>query len=244
LPSNVLLNKGVTGCGGTYVELHSKRNSVILVPTIELAKNKKDKDYLIVYGKVDNSTIHSYINSDIKYKKIIGTYDCLNRLLNILDTSKWFLLIDEYHILFNAYSFRNSAITTILQNYNKFNGFCFMTATPLEDDVILEEIKGIDKINLVWTKATKIKLEIKDTVYTNKELKKIILNPEEGVNYHIFINSITTVNRLVKETSLVDYKLVCSASSASKSKLRIGSTLDKPKKFNFYTSSAFEGCDI
>ena len=40
LPSGILLNKGITGCGGTYVELNSKRNSIILVPTIELAKNK------------------------------------------------------------------------------------------------------------------------------------------------------------------------------------------------------------
>lgn len=30
LPSNILLNKGVTGCGGTYVELHSKRDSIVL----------------------------------------------------------------------------------------------------------------------------------------------------------------------------------------------------------------------
>lgn len=48
LPSNVLLNKGITGCGGTYVELNSKRNSLVLVPTIELAKNKLEKDFLIV----------------------------------------------------------------------------------------------------------------------------------------------------------------------------------------------------
>lgn len=40
LPSNCILNKGLTGCGGSYLELHSNRNSVILVPTIELVKNK------------------------------------------------------------------------------------------------------------------------------------------------------------------------------------------------------------
>lgn len=88
LPSNVLLNKGVTGCGGTYVELNSKRNSVILVPTIELAKNKEKDDYLVVYGKVEDYKIVNYLNSDIKYKKIIGTYDCLTRLLYLLDSSK------------------------------------------------------------------------------------------------------------------------------------------------------------
>lgn len=244
LPSNVLLNKGVTGCGGTYVELNSKRNSVILVPTIELAKNKEKDDYLVVYGKVEDYKIVNYLNSDIKYKKIIGTYDCLTRLLYLLDSSKWFLLIDEYHILFNAYSFRNEAILNILHNYDKFNGYCFMTATPLEDDVILKEIEHIDRINLEWTRSKKIKVDIRDTAHTTKEVKKFILNPEDGVNYHIFINSVSTVSRIVRETRITNYKLVCSSNSASKSKLNIGSTLDKPKKFNFYTSAAFEGCDI
>ena len=70
LPSNVLLNKGVTGCGGTYVELNSKRNSIILVPTIELAKNKEKDDYLVVYGKVEDYKIVNYLNSDIKYKRL------------------------------------------------------------------------------------------------------------------------------------------------------------------------------
>lgn len=53
LPSHCLLNKGVTGCGGTYVELHSLRNSIILVPTIDLARNKKKKkkDFLLYMEK-------------------------------------------------------------------------------------------------------------------------------------------------------------------------------------------------
>jgi hypothetical protein len=40
LPSKVLFNKGITGCGGTTVELKSERNSIILVPTKNLVENK------------------------------------------------------------------------------------------------------------------------------------------------------------------------------------------------------------
>lgn len=150
LPSGVLLNKGVTGCGGTYVELNSKRNSIILVPTIELAKNKYKDGYLIVYGKVTDSEITKYINSDIKYKKIIGTYDSLKKLISINHNffDNYFLLIDEYHILFNAYSYRNEAISYILNVYKYFQDFCFMTATPLNNDIILEEIKHLPIINI------------------------------------------------------------------------------------------------
>ena len=149
LPSRTLLNKGVTGCGGTYVELHSPRNSVILVPTIELAKNKYQSDFLIVYGKTRNEDVSAYIKSDIPYKKIIGTYDCLSRLLNIdKNIVDYFLLVDEYHILFNSYSFRNEPIQFLLNNYNRFKDYCFMTATPLDENIILEEIKHLPKLNI------------------------------------------------------------------------------------------------
>lgn len=147
LPSNTILNKGVTGCGGTYLELNSKRNSLILVPTIELARNKEQKDFLIVYSKISDEKIRNYINSSLEYKKIIGTYDSLQRLFNfpILD---YFLLVDEYHIFFNAYSFRNDAITFVLQNFSSFKSYCFMTATPLDENIILEEIKHLPQLNI------------------------------------------------------------------------------------------------
>lgn len=247
LPSRTLLNKGVTGCGGTYVELHSKRNSLILVPTIELAKNKKEKDFLIVYGKVSNNEIEKYLQSDIEYKKIIGTYDCLTRLVELShEIFSYFLLVDEYHILFNSYSFRNGAIQFLLKNYQKFKDYVFMTATPLEDDIILDEIKHLPRLNITWTKAQAIKLNLIDTTFTSKELTKILSkDPSSEINYHIFLNSIKTIKDIVTKSNLVDYKVVCSETSRQKNRtLKMGSTLDKVCKYNFYTSTAFEGCDI
>ena len=114
LPSNCLLNKGVTGCGGTYVELHSNRDSIILVPTINLAQNKYQDGFLIVYGEVSDRKIKEYLDSNIEYKKIIGTYDCLSRLMKY-DVLDYFLLIDEYHLLFNSYSYRNTSIVFVLK---------------------------------------------------------------------------------------------------------------------------------
>lgn len=245
LPTNVLLNKGVTGCGGTYVELHSPRNSLILVPMVELAKNKQIENSLIVYGDIKNNKIVEYINSEIFPKKIIGTYDSLKRLLEVFpDITDYFLLIDEYHILFNAYSFRNEAIVFLLKNYKNFKKFCFMTATPLDEDVILEEIKDLPRINITWTKAIPIKLSIIDTSFTSKELLNNI-RKEDDVNYHIFLNSVRTIKEVIKKSNITDYKVVCSETSKKKNKsLKLGTTLDDVKKYNFYTASAFEGCDI
>ena len=67
LPSKVLLNKGVTGCGGTYLELHCKRDSLVLVPTIELARNKQEENFLIVYGDTTPKQISNYVTSKVSY---------------------------------------------------------------------------------------------------------------------------------------------------------------------------------
>jgi hypothetical protein len=245
LPSKVLLNKGITGCGGTYVELNSKRNSIILVPTIELAKNKEQKDFLVVYGKITNQQIEKYINSKVEYKKIIGTYDSLTRLLTFPIVKSYFLLIDEYHVLFNSYAFRNDAIVNLLKNYEAFENYCFMTATPLSDDIILDEIKHLPKINITWEKATPVKLNISDVSFTNKELLKIISKEnEEYINYHIFLNSVKTIKEIVSKLDVEECRIVCSSSNERMKTLKISSTRDSVKKYNFYTSSAFEGCDI
>ena len=245
LPSRTLLDKGVTGCGGTYCELNSERNSIVLVPTIELAKNKNRKGFLIVYGKTSEEEIIKYINSDVKYKKIIGTYDSLKKL--ILASEKilsYFLLIDEYHILFNSYSFRNTAIQFVLQNYNKFEDYFFITATPLEDNIILEEIKHLPTWKITWSKAQRIKLKLINTTFTNKELIKLLQN-SEGINYHIFLNSVKTIKDIVQKSNIEDYKVVCSEASRTNNRtLKMGSTTDDVCKYNFYTSTAFEGCDI
>ena len=242
LPSGVLLNKGVTGCGGTYVELHSPRNSIILVPTVELVKNKS-KDGFIVYAQVKEKDIERYLASDIPHKKIIATYDALNKIIN-LDLTDYFLLIDEYHILFNSYAYRNDAILFLLKNYNKFLGYCFMTATPLNNDIILDEIKHLPRISIHWTRAIPIKLNIIDTAFTSKALLKILIEPTE-YNYHIFLNSVRTIRDIVTKSGITDYKIVCSESSKTNIKtLKVGSTLDPPCKYNFYTATAFEGCDI
>ena len=239
LPSGVLLNKGITGCGGTYVELNSKRDSLILVPTIELAKNKEQPNSLIVYGKVTKKQIEEYIYSDIKYKKIIGTYDSLLRMIDFPEITNYFLLIDEYHVLFNSYAFRNKAILNILKTYKLFKDFCFMTATPLNDDIILNEIKDLPKIDIVWEKAIPVKLNVVDVNFTTKELLKII-SKKEDVNYHIFLNSVKTIKEIIPK--LDEYKVVCSQEKIRS--LEVSSTKDPVKRFNFYTSAAFEGCDI
>ena len=243
IPSHKLINKGITGCGGTTVELKSKRNSIILCPTKNLVTSKSNNKYLGVTGDTLITTIKNYINSEIKYKKIIATYDSLSRLINIIPNYyEYFLLIDEYHLLFNDYSFRSDAILFILNNFRKFKNWAFLTATPLRDEFILEELKDIEQLTYEWEGATKVNITIKDTCFIQKELLNLI-DVYKDRNLHIFLNSVSTIYKITEKLNPETFRVVCSENS--KTKIKNFSKINDPiKKYNFYTSCSFEGCDI
>lgn len=243
LPSRCILNKGITGCGGTTVELQSKRNSIILCPTKNLVTSKKSEDYFGVDGDVTITQIKEYLYSKREYYKFVATYDALERLMNIIPNyESYFLLIDEYHLLFNDYSFRSKPIRFILDHFKEFKDWCFMTATPLKEEFILKELEGIEQINYIWENAIPVKIKIKDTYFVQKILLEYIESMKDK-NLHIFLNSVSTIYSLAKQLSPDYYRVVCSENS--KTKIKNFAKINSPvKKVNFYTSCAFEGCDI
>ena len=90
-----ILNKNRTGVGATTLEIKSERNSIIVVPTKNLAFNKAQTGkgkYLYVgsaiKGKADSGTtkkdIIKYINNNsIPYKKIITVADYIFRSIPV-----------------------------------------------------------------------------------------------------------------------------------------------------------------
>lgn len=242
-PSHCLINKGITGCGGTTLELQAKRNSIILCPTINLVRSKEAQGYFGVTGKVPNEDIINYLMAESSYKKIIATYDALERLMEIIPNySEYFLLIDEYHLLFNDYNFRTAAILFILNNFYKFDNWAFMTATPLKDEFILKELQDVDQITYEWENATPVNITIKDTYFVQKELLRLI-DFYKDRNLHIFLNSVSTIYKVTEKLDKDCFRIVCSENNKSRVK-NFAKVTDPIKKLNFYTSCAFEGCDI
>lgn len=249
LPSNCIFNKGITGSGGTTLELKSNRNSIICVPNISLVLNKQSKDVFGVYGKISNGDIKDYLKLKTQYKKFIVVYDSLPRLIEVIGKSiydDYFLLIDEYHILFNSYVFRNKAVRNILSSFHLFKKFCFMTATPLEEETILDELKDIDVVEVKWEDAYPVSITIEDTYYVSAKLKDYIkFCFQNDYNLHIFINSMKSISKIIRGSNLLDYRIICSEDSASKYKLLNCESITSPiKKINFYTATCFEGVDI
>lgn len=251
LPSNCILNKGITGCGGTTVEINASRNSIIVVPTKELVRNKSDGINIYgLFGDIKgNKGIKNYIDTKEGYKKIITTYDSLSRVISVIGESAftdYFLLIDEYHIFFNYYSLRNKAIREVLSTFRKFNNFCFMTATGLTEETMIEELKDIKIITLDWSEKVPVKVNVIETRFTLKTIElEIYKCLSSDYNLHIFFNSVKSISSTIKKMEIeFDYRIICSSNSQKNLKLNFNHSTDPVSKINFYTAACFEGVDI
>ncbi len=261
LPKDCIFNKVKTGCGGTTIALTDSSPTIICVPLTELIDNKinqsnKDKntypyEILGIYAGFKPSDVTSYLKRAV-VPKIMVTYDSLMKLTSCLTPKEFNLLIDEYHCLLTAFDYRSTACNTVLKNFKKFKSYTFMSATPIPDDFVFTELKGIEMVEASWTNLRLPKIigvmaekSLNATLINN--VNKFLKNEIEG-NAYIFINSLDTIDKVIKECDLNESNTRVIYSRHSERVLSNGikrsKSSDIPKRINFLTSSAFEGCDI
>ena len=259
LPKNCLFDKGKVGCGGTTLAIEGSVPYVIAVPYAGLVRNKvrqypNERCLYRLFGVSEGVTpdnIRKYL-SQAAVPKIMTTYDSLGKVMEVLgDVSGINLLVDEYHTLFTQYSFRKDAIMGVLENFRKFKSFTFMTATPLEDDFILDELKGIPVVTQKWDENEKFTVSVKQikcrsVMASAVKMIKAFLSGEIEGNAYFFVNSVRAIKELIQNAGLTEEN--CRAIYSKSNRTNIGiPNLDvdsKPKKINFLTSTVFEGCDI
>mgnify|MGYP001591680561 CR=1 FL=1 len=261
LPSNTILDKGMTGIGATTLEIEADRHSIIAVPFVNMIKNKGEQhsNIIRVYGDMTSQDIQHEVYLKLRsksYVKIMVTYDSLYKLLEIsaIDVTKeCFLLIDEYHILLLQYMFRNKAIVKLLELAKKFENVCYMSATSLTDNIQLEELKDLPVLRIDWPHFSNIKIHIHEAKYVKAVIRNMIekrIKGKEYGNYHIFYNSVYSIAQIIRKLKMDpnNVKVVCRDSPENRKKLSskypISKNLLEAKLINFYTSTAFEGCDI
>jgi hypothetical protein len=259
LPLNCLFNKGVPGCGGTTLALNNDIPTVVCVPFISLAHNKAIQsidntelyphEVFSVNGGVTEGEFSDYLQR-ASVPKIMVTYDSLKRVMDQINPGEYYILIDEYHCLFTQFSFRKKAALTVLHNFKAFNSFTFMTATPLYEEFTLEELKDIDVMTASWEESSSLEVSVRNckngVEKTIKHQIDRIINGELEGNYYFFVNSVKFMNKMIANCHLTDdnCRVIYSDSNDIKLKIRRGKTTDEPKKINFITSCAFEGCDF
>jgi hypothetical protein len=268
LPENVMLNKVTTGCGMTSVVLENSTKYVLAVPFTALIKNKqkwcaeKGIDVCSVFYRGDNE-------EDIKaYKgnKIITTYDSLGKVTKALedrgDLKDWKLCVDEAHKLVDSAAFRTNAVKNVLDNYYKYKSYVFGTATPVQDKYQLPALKHIPKIKIHWNNLIPVKVNYCHYDANINDVTAILaldfLNVVRLGNAHIFINSVSSICGIIKKMQKGGFnkhssiRIVCADNPRNQNiiekKLQgnnyISSVNSDVKKVNFYTATAFEGCDI
>lgn len=254
LPSGFLIDKGKVGCGGTSLALEDNRNTIVCVPFVSLIKNKLFKygdKVLGVYEGVSRDDIAKYLKRD-GVKKIICTYDSLQKVVDVCGYD-YYLLVDELHLLFIMYVFRDKAVKSVLNLYKRFREWSFLTATPIEYDLMLEELKDIPTYKIDWECKREVTVRTIKCGQVLTSMKNIINDFIDGKifgNCHIFINSVKSIATLIKACNLTNdncriifsknnenYKNTCQG-------VINGETTDPVKKINLYTSTCFEGCDL
>lgn len=253
-PKNCILDKGRVGSGGTTLALTSKDPYVIAVPYKAMIENKVYQFDGKVFGVDGDTTEVEFLKyvTNRHSPKIMVTYDSLEKLTNWLgDPKDYKILIDELHLLFTQYSFRYEAVKRVLQNYERYKEYCFLTATVLEDEFILDELKHLPLHVVEWANVKEVKINsIKCTHSVAATVSNIIreyLSGERFGDAYFFVNSVKFIKQMVKECKLNDSNCMGVWSKNNKETnigIKNGSTIDKPKKINFFTSCNFEGSDI
>ena len=273
LPINCLFDKGITGCGGTTIAIENEKNTIIAMPYVNVIKNKVEQypndrsnnELLGIYEGISNDDILDYINTH-EIKKIAVTYDSLERLISLLlekgiDVyNDYYLLVDEYHVLFNSYAFRKNAIKRVLKQSRLFKEVTYMTATPIEKQFMLKELKNLPVIEVQWKNVDIVNVK---PIITNQPIRavcQLIKNAIEGKtfgNLHFFVNSVEFIADAIRISGLPPelVRVICSTNERLKKgqksnqrklgdNYKIETTTDNVKRINFYTSTCFEGCDI
>lgn len=276
LPYNCIFNKVITGCGGTTIALFNNENYVIAVPTTELITNKtglneagtstikspdgKEQEVFGLFGIFSyqvKKELREYVATS-GIKKIMCTYDKLPKLVEYLNPADYRLLVDEYHILLKAYSYRRSAIDGVLNNFRDYKSFCFLSATPISPEFTPSALEGIEDIKAVWDEVETLQVNLQRT---NKPYLKAanIINAYKQDGYvtvgdlrsyeaFFFINSVTDIAAILEHCNLKDdeVKIVCADTEANRKKLAgytISNSRAANKRFTFITSKSFEGAD-
>ena len=276
LPHNCIFNKVVTGCGGTTVVLFNDESYIIAVPTTELIVNKtgltesglttitsydgKEQSVFGLFGTFTyqaKKELKKYASST-GIKKIMCTYDKMEYLEQYLNPTDFRLLIDEYHILLKAYSYRQKAVDGVLDCFRKYKSFCFMSATPISADFTPSILSDVELVEAKWdnTDTLIVKLDqtnhpyVKAANYINAYKKDgyLEINGNKSTEAYFFINSVTDIASILEYCQLGndEVKIVCADNPSNRDKLAgytISNSRSTNKPFTFITSKSFEGAD-
>lgn len=260
-----ILNKKLTNVGGSFVALNSPDNYLIVVPTRDLIDNKlanpKNSIYELfgIYAGITKKELREYLVRNEKHH-ILVTYDSLPKLIKWLselsiNAYDYRVLFDEYHMLLTEMGYRSRAIESLVREAKNFKHYTFMSATPIPEKFLPKVLAELPYTEIKWTN-TKLLIPTRfcsPNVY--QTTVRLINELETGLNgievkeLFIFTNTVVGIKQILDSADLSpdDVKVVCAKTLRNEQtlgKYQVSTMTGENKKYNFFTSKGFQGCDL
>lgn len=259
IPTNVILNKTITGCGATHSEIHAKRNSIIIEPNLPVIDGKcaKHPDIFGVKEGVTKEEIVAYLKhkTDGGYHKILTTPESFPKVRSALYEAAeriyddWFLLFDECERTIQDAGFRGT-ITLPMDDFFRCRNKAMVSATPIvPSDPRFAEQKFRQ---LILSPSYDYKRPIK-LIHTNNMVGWLATFINDSLEMElpccIFVNSAELIYQLIKTLRIESRsKVFCSADSVKRLRTlgfnNAHTLLEELAEINFFTSRFYSAVDI
>lgn len=184
-----ILDKTLTGCGGTELFLNSDRPLVLISPRSGMLYNKSqqhpechlfrssDKENLSELKDKLRNYIDTHIqgfNGERKILKILVTLDSAKYVIEELNfrniINNFLFLVDEFQCLISDAAYKGQTDLEFLKLLDKSaQNICYMSATPIDGTYLsaLEEFKNCDYYKLEWNPNVVVEPTVKK-IYMQK----------------------------------------------------------------------------
>lgn len=259
IPTNVILNKTITGCGATHSEIHAKRHSIIIEPNLPVIECKcaKHPDIFGVKEGVTKEDIVAYLQSrtDCGYHKILTTPESFPKVRSALYDANlrmyddWFLLFDECEHTIQDAGYRGTILLPI-EDFFRCRNKAMVSATPIVPSDPRFVQQGFRQLTLSPSYDHKQTIQL---VHTNDIVRWLSsferISTKHQLPCCIFVNSAELIYQLIKTLRLESRcKIFCSADSAKRLRTlglnEVHTILEELAEVNFFTSRFYSAVDI
>jgi hypothetical protein len=259
IPNNIILNKVITGWGATFSEIRADRHSILILPHKCQINNKHadhhttDYTFPVTEKQTTTNLVNHIINRRGRKVKFLSTPEGLGKVIAAIQRTggnpytEYFLLLDEFHKLTKDSGYRVN-ITSAMSHFFKFDNKAMISATPFKPTH--PGFKEFKLTKVQHQREVKKDIELFTVNNLGAAFKEYIDN-YKGELLFIFFNSLNGIHALMQNCNLQDSaNAYCSEDGVKDFDLKNFKNAFKeikPKqvaKYNFLTSSFFNGLDI
>ena len=249
IPTNTILNKVMTGCSATTLEINAPRHSIIIEPNVPVIIGKKNQHPFLfaVYEGTSKEDVKAYLSGEEDgFRKIITTPEGFDKKvlpamyeLDLPIYENYFLLFDECEKPIQDIGYRGDIYLPV-EDFFKFKNKAMVSATPIIPSDPRFEEQGFEMLRIVPTYDYCKDLTVVVTNNTVRVLRKLLDRYHKaGEVTCIFLNSTDTILSLIQTLKLQGRsKVFCAEKSVRKLKKEgfsdVSDHLTKLAEVNFF----------